>query len=640
MSKGFFILMLCFCLSKLSFAQHLFDNTSTLKKEIAGLHGESSEKVDKLNRLAAIERDRNIDSLYKYASGALEMSGRIGYDKGIATSKGFLSFFYYMKGNEYLAFKSVNEALEIARTLNDKELESLVLIDISLLSARRGLSKQAREYSEQAFQLSDNFERDSLKSAIFLNYGFINKDQLSKSELLDLADRARAFAVEHKDSLMLVQVEHFRAQVNIWKGGDLEESKALFKKAIAKIEHSKDGGHFNVQNYYGLGDAFSKTDPDSAVFYYDLGMKVAMDYGLENLSMYGRTKVYEILRERDNQKASAYSEEILEFQRKFGEMNDSERLNYLEILIKEKNLKIEEARLQTRKILFGGIVIFSLAVLAVAVYVWKLYRDKKRLSEELTITNSELDDKHQFSEKIIAVLAHDLRQPFASILMVHELVDRDSFGLEDCKTVLYQMRLISEKSIQTLEGLLEWTKYNGLGLRFEAKRINLKASIASGVKFNSYDLEDKNLNVDVHVDEGIDVHAQSEMLLFLNRNIVSNAVKYTPRGGKISITARMVADGNAVEVCIKDNGKGISKEVLERLFNESNTASFSSQQVKGAGVAMIICQDMVGKMGGKIRAENNTGEPGASFFYQLNIFAKKDNAGDVKTEERQVEASC
>lgn len=634
MTKIFLIWLLCLWIPMFSSGQNPSEDIPKLKKELATLRKDSPEKVEKLNQLAFFQRDRNIDSLYMYASNALGIAERIGYDKGIVASKGLLSFFYDMKGNEYLAFKFVNEGLEIARSINDQLLESRLLIDISILSLRRGLLKQASEYSEQSLQLSDRIENDSLKLHVLLNYGMIHRDRLSKGELLSLADQSFALANKLNDKVFIAQIENFRGQINIWKGGDLEESKGLFKASIADISKNGLDEGFNVQNYYGLGDLFSKIDPDSAVYYYELGMKKAMDHGLENLSMYGRVKLYEILRETDAAKASIYSEELLEFNRKFGQMNEHERLNYLEILIKENNLKVEEAKQQTRKVIFGGIGLFSMIVFGVAIYIWKLYRDKKRLSEDLTITNRELDDKKQFNEKVISILAHDLRQPFAAILMVQGLVKVGNFNLDDCKTVLYQMRLISEKSIQMLEGLLEWTKYNGLGLKLVAQNINLKESIESGVGFNLYDIEDKGLSVEVEVDDDIVVSAQHEMLLFLNRNIISNAVKYTGSGGEIKITAHKVNAYNDIEVCIRDSGEGIAQDVLERLFNEHNDTPFSAQAVKGAGIALIICRDMVKKMEGKIWAENNADGPGASFYYQLRCFKPTEGKGVFYLEDK------
>ncbi|WP_169719415.1 sensor histidine kinase [Olivibacter sitiensis] len=548
------------------------------------------------------------------------MATKLGYQKGEVAALHSLGFYYRVKANDFMAFKQLNDALEISKTMKDTTLQCVSLAEIAVLSATRNLLPQARNYVNQALELSRYMEKDSLQSSILLNYGFLHRDLYGFDKLMSYADTAERVAKKYDNNPILAQIDNYRGQIYLQKANNPQKAIQLFRSSLASYKNYDDSPAFDVQNYYGLGDAFSKIDHDSAVAYYEKGVELSLENKMELISMYGRSRIFDILREKEpnSERVNAQSDAILRFQREHPIVDTLDRINYLEILLKENNLRLEEEKHKVRQVVFWAIALLALLSVCIAIYIWNLYRIKRTLSEQLIKVNKQLEDKRQFNEKVIAIMAHDLRQPFASILLAQELVKSNDLDLEECKSLFEQMHIISEQSIQTLDGLLQWTKYNGLGMSLISKKINLKDSIEKAVLFNKYEIDNQDLSLVIDVEDDIDVYGQLEMLLFLNRNIISNAVKYTDKGGEINISSRLLdSASNKVEVIVRDSGRGIDEEVFNGLFYESNTTNFSSNTVKGAGIAMIICQDMIKKMNGILWAENNDDGPGASFYYQL-----------------------
>jgi K+-sensing histidine kinase KdpD len=117
-----------------------------------------------------------------------------------------------------------------------------------------------------------------------------------------------------------------------------------------------------------------------------------------------------------------------------------------------------------------------------------------------------------------------------------------------------------------------------------------------------------------NVDSNVIIQADKELVQFIHRNFIHNAIKFSPQYATISISAT-VHPGETT-ICVQDEGKGISPEKLGSIFNFKAEMRYSNEKEKGAGVALMICKDFIEKMSGRIWAENAK-EKGAAFCYTL-----------------------
>lgn len=126
----------------------------------------------------------------------------------------------------------------------------------------------------------------------------------------------------------------------------------------------------------------------------------------------------------------------------------------------------------------------------------------------------------------------------------------------------------------------------------------------------------KEIKIIVEIPEGLMVFADSKMFESIIRNIANNAVKFTPRGGQIFISAKSVSD-NQIEISVQDTGIGMSKEMIGNLFLiDVNTARKGTEGESSTGLGLIICKDFIEKHDGKILVESQEGK-GTTFRFTL-----------------------
>jgi len=227
----------------------------------------------------------------------------------------------------------------------------------------------------------------------------------------------------------------------------------------------------------------------------------------------------------------------------------------------------------------------------------------------------ELEIWSSFNNRLISVLAHDLRQPFSSIIMTAEMLKftQKPLDAEEFNMIMEELRDTACKSIELLDGLLYWLKSKKEAFEYKTQPLLLNDLVNESNGLYIHDQQKKNIRFFNVVPERQIIYAHKQMLLFINRNILSNATKYSPTWGRISVSA--TEDDNWVTVAFTDEGRGMTYNEVQRLFNIHETIKYNDN-IKGAGMALGICQDMIRQMNGKIWAESIPGE-GTTFYYAL-----------------------
>jgi K+-sensing histidine kinase KdpD len=236
----------------------------------------------------------------------------------------------------------------------------------------------------------------------------------------------------------------------------------------------------------------------------------------------------------------------------------------------------------------------------------------------------EMKERDNFSNMLISMLAHDLRQPFATFISFMDMIKhtRQKLSQEELHMFLDDMRDTASKSIELLEGLLQWRKSQDSGFVYQIQPLLLNNMIYEANSLYRYDQIGKTISLFNHVPEGQLIYAHKQMLQFINRNILNNATKFSMPGGVIRITSSVHKD--RITVAFTDQGKGMTAEKLETLFNIHEFGKAGDNDIKGAGIALSICQDMLLRMDGKLWAKSEVGV-GTTFYYSLPL----TNAGTL-----------
>ncbi|WP_184547139.1 sensor histidine kinase [Mucilaginibacter sp. FT3.2] len=232
------------------------------------------------------------------------------------------------------------------------------------------------------------------------------------------------------------------------------------------------------------------------------------------------------------------------------------------------------------------------------------------------MSTKELELKDNFGNTMIAILAHDLRQPFATLVMTADMIKHTKKPLSagEIHLLFEDLRNTASKSMDLLDGLLYWAKSTSSDFVIKTEPLLLHDLIHEANSLYLYDQLNKHTTLYNIVPEHQVIYAHKEMIQFINRNILSNATKYSPKGGIIGVTCS--EDGNWVTVAFTDQGNGMTAAKLLELFHLNDSSCNTSGLLKGAGMAMSICSDMIAKMNGRIWAESSVGE-GSTFYYTL-----------------------
>ena len=243
--------------------------------------------------------------------------------------------------------------------------------------------------------------------------------------------------------------------------------------------------------------------------------------------------------------------------------------------------------------------------------------EMKKRDEELIEYNEKLVQINQTKDKLISMVAHDLRGPFHPILNLSEILmtEIDSLGQEEIKQFANHIHTKAQSVFVLMTGLLEWSRIQSGSIQFTPASINLKLKTDAVIQYISESVIQKDITVKNNIAESISVYADEQMIHSVLQNLLSNALKFTNNGGEINLYAEM--DGSTVKISIQDNGVGISAEKIKRLFTiDKSISSKGTNDEMGTGLGLLMCKEFVEKNAGKIQVESEVGK-GSKFIFTV-----------------------
>lgn len=245
--------------------------------------------------------------------------------------------------------------------------------------------------------------------------------------------------------------------------------------------------------------------------------------------------------------------------------------------------------------------------------------ERKRHTDEINRIADELRQLNNTKDKFFSIIAHDLRNPFITILGFTDLLLTDYKELDESEIIFYleEMKKSAEISHNLLQNLLQWSRSQTGRIEFNPTKILLKNLVNVNLELLQPTAANKEIQIKSEVVDDIYVHADEDMLNTIIRNLITNAIKFTPKGGSITIAAKEV--GKYAEISVEDTGVGMSEATMANLFRLDTTHStLGTNQEAGTGLGLILCKEFVEKHDGKIWVESNLGE-GSKFIFYLPL---------------------
>lgn len=244
--------------------------------------------------------------------------------------------------------------------------------------------------------------------------------------------------------------------------------------------------------------------------------------------------------------------------------------------------------------------------------------DLKYTRDKLEKTSQHLAELNSLKDKMFSVIGHDLRSPLSSVKMTleflsHMVISKDDPIAENVNIMLKT----TDEVFGLLENLLGWAKSQSGNLNISPEELKVHDVVNSIYLLNKANIDLKRIKFNIEIDEQHKIFTDLNTTNIVLRNLVSNAIKFTPEDGTITVATEQV-DGK-LRLVIKDTGVGISEEDLPKIFNsKKHHTTYGTNRESGSGLGLVLCKDFVEKNGGTVWVESEVGK-GSSFFVEFPV---------------------
>lgn len=258
-----------------------------------------------------------------------------------------------------------------------------------------------------------------------------------------------------------------------------------------------------------------------------------------------------------------------------------------------------------------------LFIYTIGFFIRKSYHKERLLAEErldtINVKKGELEHLNSEKDRLFSIIGHDLRSPLFSIQGFLEILNEPNIEEEEKVEIQKQLLDLTTNTSNLLNNLLLWSSNNGKAA--SSQKITLQPTISEVVNLIEPQAYKKNISLNyINIEEPISVVADGDMLQVVVRNILGNAIKFTPPGGNIQLWCTKM--DKHIEIHIQDNGIGIPKESQADVFSSKAKSTSGTQNETGIGLGLVLCHDFMKSMGGDIRFTSQQGK-GSTFTLSL-----------------------
>jgi PAS domain S-box-containing protein len=244
--------------------------------------------------------------------------------------------------------------------------------------------------------------------------------------------------------------------------------------------------------------------------------------------------------------------------------------------------------------------------------------ERKKADQLIKSKNEELLKLNAEKDKFYSIIAHDLRSPFNSFLGLTQLMDEQlpQMSMDKLRIIIERLKNSAVNLFSLLENLLSWSSARQGLIPFKQEEVRLKTVTGEGISSSLESAKIKEIEISCHIPDDLTVFADNSMLQTIIRNLVSNAIKFTSKNGKIDVTAQL-SDDKGVLIAVKDTGIGMSRSMLDNLFRlDAQINRPGTDGEASTGLGLLLSKEFIEKHGGKLWAVSEEGK-GSVFYFTI-----------------------
>ena len=503
-----------------------------------------------------------------YAEKSLQIFKRLNDPRGIAYSYINLGLLYRFEKDYLLALDYFLKAIELRKTIGFSTGIASALLEVGRTYYEQKKYEEALVYLKESLELHRKLDNKRYTAFCLNGIGDVYYQQAKYEAAQKMYDESLELNKERNHDYGIVDNRLGKALVYS-KTNNRARGEAELKAAL------------KTANKMGLAPKILQAYETSAKFYMNLN-----DYKSATESFNSFLFIYDSLFSRQQ----------------FETLSEIENRFRVTQKLQETSYELEASR---KEELYLIIIIILMAIL-IFVFLWR-YVVKRNLSKKLKSINDSKD-------KLFSIISHDLKNPFTALLGYIELLRDETISEKERNEYMHDLETTTKNTYNLLENLLNLSASRTGKIEFSPQVIDIKTLIENIVSGMVITLKKKSIHVDVDIREEM-IYGDSQMIEISLRNVITNAIKFSNNNGVIKVLSER--KGDLTEIIISDNGIGMEKELIEKLFsNDFVQSNRGTAGEKGTGLGLSLSYEFIKKHGGSIKVKSETGK-GSEFTIML-----------------------
>ena len=430
------------------------------------------------------------------------------------------------------------------------------------------------------------------------------------------------------------------------EGKNLELASSFFYASIAIDRKMNDRYGLALNNLELANVAFKRGQLDSAFAMSKASYLFAKSinaYDLINPSVYQIIQYYK--KTNDLVNAMSWQDTAILINNLHRKKENEYAANFIDIIKNQQSLRLDREndiiraqRASDEQVFIltvGTFILIILAVLVIMVFI--NYQKQKHFSRELraknilieaqieemgalnkeiSLQNRMLEADNKTKDKLLSIISHDLRNPLVNTKGILNLVNQGMVPEDQAKQLLLQLETQYMGTTSLLDNLLFWLKGQMAGKNLDRSNVVIFQLVKGLEDEHKMLLVRKNIEFNNALHPQMFVHADKEMIRIVLRNLISNAIKFTPEHGSIDIRAEQ--SGTDSLIYVEDTGIGMSKETIDKVNAKQYYTTAGTSMEKGSGFGLMLCSDLINRHDGSLTIESIPGK-GSRFIIKLPI---------------------